>query len=115
MDLFRQLFNGNGQELFVSIDGTYLFVEKPLDLELQKLLWSVQKGRPLVKMMMIGFSDGYIFDAVGPFCANPGNNDANIMKTLITGEGLLTTFAKPGDPFVVRMHNMNLFPTFLSC
>lgn len=52
---------------FLVLDGTYVYVEKPGDFELQKKTFSGQKNRNLVKPFMVVFPDGYILDATSWF------------------------------------------------
>jgi hypothetical protein len=46
--------------IFLVLDGTYVYVEKPMDFVTQKLTWSAQKLRNLVKPFMIALPSGYI-------------------------------------------------------
>ncbi|OXA47752.1 hypothetical protein Fcan01_17179 [Folsomia candida] len=52
------LYEAPEDTLFPIFDGTYLYIDKPSDFELQKKTWSVQKNRNLVKPMMIVLEDG---------------------------------------------------------
>lgn len=67
---YRILFNAGEDELFLLMDGTYVYTEKPANFKLQKALYSMQKLRTLVKPFMIVLPSGYILDAPGPFIAN---------------------------------------------
>lgn len=63
--MFKILYEAPEDTLFPIFDGTYLYIDKPSDFELQKKTWSVQKNRNLVKPMMIVLEDGYVIDAPG--------------------------------------------------
>lgn len=69
-DNYKILFNGDDNEIFLLMDGTYVYTEKPSNFKLQKALYSMQKNRSLVKPFMIVLPSGYILDAPGPFLAN---------------------------------------------
>jgi len=58
------------EELAVIADGTYIFVEQPSDHQTQRLLYSGQKGRNLMKPMMLVLPSGYILQVQGPYGAN---------------------------------------------
>lgn len=51
--------------LLLVLDGTYLYTEKSAHHRLQKATYSNQKGRNLVKVMVVVTSTGYIVDVVG--------------------------------------------------
>lgn len=69
--MYYNLFEeADSTKLFLIMDGTYIYVAKPGDIELQKLLYSGQKKRNLVKFFMIVFPSGYILDAAGPYYAD---------------------------------------------
>lgn len=65
------------------LDGTYCYIQKLGNNLLQRRTYSLHKGKPLVKLMMIVASDGYIISAIGPFLADRTNNDAEITKNII--------------------------------
>jgi hypothetical protein len=48
---------------FLVLDGTYVYVEKSRDFEIQRLTYSAQKKRNLIKPFMIVLPSGYILDA----------------------------------------------------
>jgi hypothetical protein len=69
--MFYKLFEENSpSKLFLIMDGTYVYIEQPRDPDLQKLTWSAQKNKNLVKPFMIVLPSGYILDAAGPYWAN---------------------------------------------
>ena len=50
-------------------DGTYCYCQKSINNAIQRLLYSVQKGRHLVKPSIICAANGYIIDVYGPYPA----------------------------------------------
>lgn len=83
------------------MDGTYIYIQKSSKYTFQRKSYSIYKGRPLVKPMMIVTSDGYILDILGPFLADGKNNDAAILNQhLREGEGLLK-WAEENDILVL--------------
>jgi hypothetical protein len=60
--------------VFLVMDGTYVYIDKPQDFTLQQLTYSGQKKRNLLKPFMIVLPDGYILDASGPWYANGNIN-----------------------------------------
>lgn len=81
---------GSNNTAILLIDGTYIYIQKSSKYTFQRKSYSIYKGRPLVKPMMIVTSDGYILDILGPFLADGKNNDVAILyQHLREGEGLL--------------------------
>ena len=68
----------------IMADGTYIYIQKSADNEFQWKTFSVQKGRHLVKPMILICSDGYIIDGFGPYEAT--KNDATIMTEILEKE-----------------------------
>ncbi|XP_035706652.1 uncharacterized protein LOC118435202 [Folsomia candida] len=96
--MFKTLYEAPEDTLFPIFDGTYLYS----DFELQKMTWSGQKNRNLVKPMMIVLDDGYVIDAPGPYNSNGANNDAGILKSLLVeGSELLKFLDRKKDRPVV--------------
>lgn len=62
--------------LCVIADGTYNFIEKPGNFELQRKTFSAHKKRNLLKPLYIVFPSGYILEAAGPYFCDAKNNDA---------------------------------------
>lgn len=67
------------ESLCVIIDATYIYIEKPSDLEEQRMTYSGHKKRNLVKVQLVVLADGHIVEADGPFCCDSNNNDAAIL------------------------------------
>jgi len=93
---FNQLFEKPEDTLFLTADGTYLFIDKPGDFEEQRKTFSLHKHRNLLKPMMIILPSGYLIDAPGMFYADSNNNDAHIMKYIFKNTEL-GTFVEEGD------------------
>ena len=69
-----------GYQLSVIWDGTYIYCNKSNDHRLQRLTYSGQKSRHLMKMMSLVLPDGYILEFIGPFYGK--DNDASISKVI---------------------------------
>ncbi|CAF1611285.1 unnamed protein product [Rotaria magnacalcarata] len=84
------------------LDGTYCYIQKSGNNLLQRRTYSLHKGKPLVKPMMIVASDGYIISAIGPFLADRTHNDAEITKNIIYNnkEGI-TDWLRSEDHIIV--------------
>lgn len=110
--LFKTLFETPDDTLFPIFDGTYLYIDKPSDFQLQKMTWSEQKKRNLVKPMMIVLEDGYVIDAPGPYYNNGANNDAGILNSLLVEGGELLRFLDPSkdQPIFDRGFRDNVRP-----
>ncbi len=61
----RRLLNVPAGSVILVLDGTYLYTQKPGDSAMQKNTWSMQKGRNLLKVMIVVTATGYILDAFG--------------------------------------------------
>jgi hypothetical protein len=80
-EMYNRLFEEPDQSrVFLVLDGTYLYVEKSCDFEIQKKTYSSQKSRNLVKPFMIVLPDGYILEANGPWYAD-GRVDSNFLTS----------------------------------
>ena len=75
--------DGNENCAILVLDGTYIYIEKSSDYSFSKRSYSVHKGRPLVKPMMIVTTSGYIVSVLGPYLADGKNNDASIIKHIV--------------------------------
>ncbi|XP_062572783.1 uncharacterized protein LOC134234752 [Saccostrea cucullata] len=66
--LAKTLFtSGTSNSAVLIMDGTYLYIQKSSDYHFQRVSYSLYKYRPLVKMMVIAGSDGYILSVLGPY------------------------------------------------
>lgn len=79
----RKMF-ASGEDVAIAVaDGTYIYVEKSSNYTFQRRSFSMHKGRPLLKPMLLVASDGYILSVLGPYLADGRNNDANITKHML--------------------------------
>ena len=76
----KELFSTKENQAIIVLDGTYVYIQKSSDHKLQRKCFSLHKGRPLVKPMVVTATDGYILSVTGPYYADFANNDAAITK-----------------------------------
>jgi len=88
------------KRLQLIFDATYLYIQKPKDLEFQRRTYSQHKSRNLLKPMMVVTSTGYIVDATELYFADYGNNDASILNHMMKTTPLLNLF-EIGDHAIV--------------
>ncbi|XP_035702689.1 uncharacterized protein LOC118434065 [Folsomia candida] len=100
-------------KLFLIMDGTYIYIEKPADFQLQKLTYSGQKKRNLIKPFMIVLPSGYILTACGPYYANGANNDAGILKSILSELPPDSPYLKPGDHHILDRGFRDVIQTLL--
>ncbi|CAF4809681.1 unnamed protein product [Rotaria magnacalcarata] len=101
--LAARLFTKPGDNNAILIlDGTYVYVQKSANNIVQRKTFSLHKGRPLIKPMMLVSTDGYIISAIGPYLANARNNDASITKHIMLNnrEGIID-WLEPNDVLIV--------------
>ncbi|CAF0824726.1 unnamed protein product [Didymodactylos carnosus] len=60
----------DGDGVVIILDETYIYTEKPGNNILQRRLFSLHKGRSLIKPMIIVASDGYIISSIGSYLAD---------------------------------------------
>jgi hypothetical protein len=77
------LTDASSDAAILAMDGTYVYVQKSSNYLLQRKLYCMHKGRPLVKMMMIVTTKGYIVSAMGPYYSDSKNNDSMMTKHII--------------------------------
>ena len=96
------LAGGNAECAILILDGTYIYIEKSSKYSFQRKSYSMYKGRPLVKPIIITASDGYIIDILGPFLADGKNNDAAILNVFLQNkESAIRKWLAQNDIFVV--------------
>ncbi len=61
----KELFDLKKTQFSIICDGTYCYIQKSTNNLIQRLTYSVQKGRPLVKPFVICTTDGFIIDIFG--------------------------------------------------
>ncbi|KAK3109068.1 hypothetical protein FSP39_022182 [Pinctada imbricata] len=81
--LAEQIFGENGLQVVLVLDGTYIYIQKSLNFQFQRRSYSVHKGRPLVKPMVIVSTTGYFVSVIGPYLADGKNNDARILEHIM--------------------------------
>ena len=83
--LARELFAKTMTEnpAILVLDGTYIYVQKSKNFSFSKRSYSLHKHRPLVKLMLVVTTTGYIVSMLGPYLADSKNSDANILKYII--------------------------------
>lgn len=74
--LTSNVLNKSEQCLCLIADGTYNYIEKPADHELQRKTFSAHKQRNLLKPLYIVLPSGYILEAAGSYFCDAKNNDA---------------------------------------
>jgi hypothetical protein len=96
------LTNNNSDAAILVLDGTYVYVQKSSNYLLQRKLYCMHKGRPLVKMMMIVTTKGYIISAMGPYYSDSKNNDSMMTKHIIYNDREdVRQWLQKGDVLVV--------------
>ena len=80
-EIAKELFSMKETQFCLIAYGTYLYCQKSKNNKLQRLLYSGQKKRHLIKPFIVSFSNGYIIDVFGPFAATA--NDASILLYLM--------------------------------
>ena len=85
-------------------DDTYIYIEKCSNYSFQRRSYSVHKGRPLVKPMMLVASDGYILSVFCPYLADERNTDAKLTEHMFksNNENKLEWFEEGDVLFVDR-------------
>lgn len=61
----RRLLRVPPGSIILVLDGTYIYTQKSVDHYVQKKTFSMQKGRNLLKVMMVVTATGYIVDVFG--------------------------------------------------
>ena len=80
----RVFFADSKTDIAIAVaGGTYIYIEKGGDYSFQRRSYSVHKGRPLVKPMMLMATDGYILTIPVPYLANGKNSDAKITENML--------------------------------
>ena len=65
------------------LDGTYIYCQKRANNMSQRHAYSMHKGRPLVKPMLVLTTIEYIVSCLGPYSADYENNDAEVTKHIV--------------------------------
>jgi hypothetical protein len=100
--LTQSLFQAAAEDLILVIDGTYIYIQKSNNFQFQRRTYSLHKGRPLVKPMVIVTTTGYYVSIIGPYLADSKNNDAAILNHILqTNIADIKSFLKPDDIIIV--------------
>ncbi|XP_053393255.1 uncharacterized protein LOC123531130 [Mercenaria mercenaria] len=100
--LAKHLFGAEEDEMILVLDGTYIYIQKSGNFKFQRRSYSIHKGRPLVKPMVVVTTTGYFVTIVGPFFADSKNNDAAILNHMLRSNTEdIRNFVKEKDIFVV--------------
>ena len=84
------------------LDGTYIYCQKSANNMLQTRTYSMHKGRPLVKPMLVVTTTGYIVSCLGPYFADYQNNDAEITKHIVySNKENINQWLQKGDIIVI--------------
>ncbi len=102
-DISKQLFSDPiSDTVILVLDGTYIYIQKSSMYKFQRLSYSMHKGRPLVKPVLVTTTTGYILEVFGPYLANGRNNDASIIKNIMeTNRCNILNFLNENDVLVI--------------
>ena len=97
------LFRDSNSDVAIAVaDGTYIYIEKSGNYSFQRRSYSVHKGQPLLKPMMLVATDGYILTVMGPYLADGKNTDAKITEHMLkTNAENITDWFEEDDVLVV--------------
>jgi len=90
--LVKTCFDLNEDSLALIGDGSYIYCEKSSNNSIQRLLYSGQKHRHLVKPFVLCSTNGRIIDVYGPYPATA--NDASILKHILETDDDLNSLLK---------------------
>ncbi|CAG2245126.1 unnamed protein product [Mytilus edulis] len=101
--LAQTLFgDGTNTQAILVLDGTYIYIQKSGNFHFQRRSYSLHKGRPLVKPMVVVTTTGYFVTVLGPYFADCKNNDAAILKHMLnTNVEDIKEWVQDNDVFVV--------------
>ena len=97
-ELVKELYSLTDDQFCLIADGTYVYCQKSENNKIQRLLYSGQKKRHLIKPFVVCASNGYIIDVYCPFAATA--NDASILLFLMNNSSL-KNMALPNDLFIL--------------
>ncbi|XP_062577231.1 uncharacterized protein LOC134239089 [Saccostrea cucullata] len=101
--LAQTLFgNIEKKQAILVLDGTYIYTAKSNNFHYQRRSYSIHKGRPLIKPMVIVTTTGYFVSILGPYLADNKNNDASILQHIIkTNAEDIRSWLSEDDIFIV--------------
>lgn len=73
--------NSADNQAILVLDGTYIYINKSGNFKFQRQSFSLHKGRPLVKPMIIVSTTGHFVPVMGPYLAR--NNYASILTHIM--------------------------------
>ena len=95
----KHLYEFEPFQLIMIADGTYLYCEKSENNHIQRLTYSGQKKRPLIKPFVIVAENGVIIGIYGPFPATL--NDAKILELILNEDLALRNLIRKRDVMVL--------------
>jgi hypothetical protein len=99
--LAKSLF-GAENSLILVLDGTYIYINKSNNFAFQRRTYSLHKGRPLIKPMVIVTTTGHFVAIIGPYLADYKNNDAAILNHMLKCNiDNFKDLLQEGDVFIV--------------
>ncbi|XP_060602549.1 uncharacterized protein LOC132755673 [Ruditapes philippinarum] len=100
--LSQSLLAENASQAIIVLDGTYIYIRKSTNFKFQRRSYSVHKGRPLVKPMVIVSTTGYFISVLGPYLVDSKNSDSGILNHAVRNNiEEIKNWAQPNDIFVV--------------
>ncbi len=99
---YSKVFNGQDTASFIW-DGTYLYIEKSsANHKIQRMTYSLQKKRNLLKFMSICTTDSYTVEIIGPFPGDCNHNDAELTKEILEKEEELMELFKSNPKLLIK-------------
>lgn len=96
----RKILKLASDRLIFILDGTYFYIQKPSNHDLQRKTFSMHKHRNLLKSMLVVCPDGYILAAEGLYYADGHNNDSFILKNMLKKSDILSKIQE-GDALIL--------------
>ena len=79
-----------------------IYIQKSNNFSFQRRTYSVHKGRPLVKPMVVVTTTGYFVTIMSPYFADSKHNDACILSNMLrTNTQEIKDFLQEDDLFIV--------------
>ena len=105
IEFARVLFSVSKSDIAIAVaDGTYIYTEKVVIIHFKGESYSVHKGRPLVKPMVLVVTDGYILTVLGPYLADGKNLDAKITEHMLKSNSeAMRNLLSEGNVLIVDM------------
>lgn len=123
-DMSRIIYDTNNEKIITIWDGTYIYINRSQNHYAQRIMFSVSKGRHLVKPMVCVTPNGTYVDVFGPYPATM--NYAKIMEKVFNDHSIeMMGVLSPGDIFltdrgfrdcadVIKRHGFDIYmPEFV--